>query len=289
MIKNKTLKTILIIFAVITALGVTAGLLGGLRSDGGSSGVKDSHTHDFEVISSVPGTCTTPGSETLQCKSCSKTETRETAPAHVYNDYDICTVCRDTPHELICSDSVSSMYFDDENRVLKIADWNGYQADPGAFLVVFNEGTESEEAFYVLYDGSVASLLYNPEIDFYYNGSEIAIGFPMNDFSAADFIDTISVYQANPNVNYVSFSVPDDIFSNIEIKADGKIVEKGNADKVVIANVSEITVSLINSDYNYMYVYVSSMPDCPLSADYGDPLIITDFEQYEIISFEMMG
>ncbi|MBE6645532.1 MAG: hypothetical protein E7612_09210 [Ruminococcaceae bacterium] len=105
MLGSKKFKIILIIFAVITAVGVTAGLLGSLSSSDDGPVIKDSHEHEFEVISSVPGTCTTPGSETLRCKTCFYKETRETETnnIHNYSKYQICVDCGFTEHELLLS------------------------------------------------------------------------------------------------------------------------------------------------------------------------------------------
>lgn len=284
MFKTKTLKTILIIFAVITVVGVTAGLLGGLRSDGGSE-VKDSHTHDFEVISSVPGTCTTPGSETLKCKSCNKTETRETATAHTYNDYSICTACGDTPHELVCNGDIYSYHWEELDYALNLGAYAiDYHDGFCPFLVVLNQGKANEESFYALY--SIEEDLYhclNPEVTFIYDGSDMKLLLQSELDSCG--IDTVTVYQANPNVNYVQLEGTYDVREYLEIKVDGKIVDFGNADAIVLADVSEIT---FKSDYYDapMVAYYSNNGISSCIIDFGETGKIVNFDHFAFINFE---
>lgn len=91
--KPNALKIALFVVFGITILGITASLFGGLKRND-KDAESGTHKHSFEVVSTVPGTCTTPGSETVKCKTCFKTETRQgEIGAHDFTSNSLCKNC----------------------------------------------------------------------------------------------------------------------------------------------------------------------------------------------------
>lgn len=200
MFKNKTLKTIFIIFGVITIVAVTAGLLRGLRSDGGSE-VKDSHTHDFEVISSVPGTCTTPGSETLKCKSCNKTETRVLEASHIYSENGFCKNCASSEEDLCLlvsnasvAEGVDEFYASSciEGEICRIE----RPASPCKIFVLLNQGMENETVFYIDYTMEEGvTLPIGDHFSVYINEGKVF--FYVTNATGIEVFETFSVYSSD--------------------------------------------------------------------------------------------
>jgi len=121
MFKNKTLKTILIIFAVITVVGLLCGLLGDLRSPSGSSsggsssggsGNSTIHTHEY--------------SENHVCKTCAYMEGGEVL--------------------------VKNQKLDFESDVQDLGIFGGI-GNECYFMVIFDQGKENETSFGLYYDG----------------------------------------------------------------------------------------------------------------------------------------
>lgn len=262
MIKNKTLKTILIIFAVITVVGVTAGLFGGLRSPENSED-KVPHEHSFEVISSEPGTCTNPGTETVKCKTCFYTETREgELGKHTYDSFYICTDCGGTDvHTEIYSQAIDP--------------WNMEESPEGCyeiFSIPFDFNYEGgilvdfvgADSYYAYYDGmSVIGIedtdcLYLEE--YYLDNGDSELHLYAGDKEA--FLDSseVTVYLVNSEMNFVYFFSDNDVYC-FDFYVDGRYA---NPYGRYYAYFDDVTVE-INEEYldkvidgNY-YVSVSDI------------------------------
>ena len=219
MFKKKSLKTILIIFALITAIGVTSSLFGGSRSgktsSGSSSGGSSGEEHDYSSYGI--------------CKDCgySKAHTRITAKCDV-NEED------------------SSYYLGEfENYNKKCA-----------FLVLFNQGTEKEKGYYVLYDGDYdfTSDVFNSETYLRINEDGIFLSVDSTDFLSG--MSDVTVYIADPSVKYVSLNNVyfGDYADQFEITVDGKTVSYDSLVLPLNSKGGSVTIRSLDSD-SELYVY----------------------------------
>ena len=209
MLKKKSLKTILIIFALITAIGVTSSLFGGSRpgktSSGGSSSGSGGHKHEYSA----------------------------------YN------VCKDCGYSNKHTQITRKVELNEETDYYWLDDFD-HSDDTCALLVLFNQGTENENGYYVLYDGtdSFTSDDFGFEMQLHIEGEELCFDVGSTDFLIGK--TDVTVYIADPTSSYVSFYEVYRMgyFDSYSIYVDGKEVTEShlvapvNKGFVMISNVA---------------------------------------------------
>lgn len=196
--KPNALKIALFVFFGITIVGLTASLFGGLKGNNKISG-SDTHKHSFEVVSTVPGTCTEPGTETVKCTDCSFKTTREIPADHNYSDFEICKNCGYSAVHTRINDSVY-VNWDECTYSFGTIDIS----DPCVFLVLFNQGTIYEDGYYVYYDGSLNSFtsdkFMSENCELQVTDGELVLDSLTGDLFGEN--GTVTIYIADPSAAY---------------------------------------------------------------------------------------
>ena len=234
MLKNKTLKTILIIFAAITAIGLMASLFGG--SPSGDIGKDGTDAAVCEHINDGSGKCKLCGDDII-CK-------------HVYSDYNICKLCGESEMHTKIIDTTS---LDGSSDIFHYGEFDNHEEC--MLLVLFNKGKENEEGFYVNYDGSY-------EYVDYFSTYEITIsedGFTFNAgtwFEDINFND-ITVYVADPSATYILLPFDDYYYECFDYYVDGKLVEVTDYSKTVCGK----NLKIVLKDEQYLLFYIVNPED----------------------------
>ena len=227
MLKKKNFKTILIIFAVITAVGLTASIFGGFKGID-KDAESDTHKHNFEVVSTVPGTCTEPGTETVKCTDCSFKTTREVPVNHNYSDFEICNDCGYSKVHTRIIDPID-LNWDETTYSLGTINIS----DPCVLLVLFNQGTIYEDGYYVYYDGSLNSFtsdkFMSENCELQVTDGELVLDSLTGDVFGEN--GTVTIYIADPSAAYF-YLTPDCYYSYegeqiipFDFYTDGNLIE----------------------------------------------------------------
>lgn len=196
MLKKKTIKTVLIIFLLVTAIGVMSSLFGGLRLGKTSSGGSSS------------------GSGSSNSGNSGSSEVDE----HNYSAYNVCKDCGYSPVHTKIADKYSIPQDESDFHLTESFDHH----ENCAFLVLFNQGTEREKGYYVIYDGNFEfeSEFMNEDTWLRISDGSLSIVSGTSDYFSGD--TDVTVYIADPSAKYVSFNC--DIFNDITILVDGDAI-----------------------------------------------------------------
>ena len=224
MLKKKSLKTILIIFALITAIGVTSSLFGGSR----------------------PGKTSSGGSSSGSGSSSSGNSGSSEVDEHNYSAYNVCKDCGYSPAHTKITDKYSIP--EDESYFYLTGSFDHYETC--AFLVLLNQGTEREIGYYVIYNGDseFESQFMNEEtrLRIYEGGMSIVSG--SSDYFYGD--TDVTVYIADPTAKYVSFEgvYTGSYWDQFEITVDGKTVSEDSLVLPLNSKSGSVTIRALDPD-----------------------------------------
>ena len=218
MFKSRVFKAFLVAFVLITAVGIMANLVGTL-SGRNSTSSKETHNHDFEMISFKEGTCAEPGIKTFKCKGCDETTTEQVAGGHHYSIYDVCKNCGHSDSYETIVDRIS--VGDSIPSSIEFYNCSIDDFENASFLVIFNPGSSDETPL----------LVYGRRL-FYYN--YFYLGFYNNtlslnteyfeDYSELDWIECVSIYFLGTDLKIVEYEPY--WFSNcFDIYVDGVLID----------------------------------------------------------------
>ena len=207
---KKTFKTILIIFVLITVIGLSSSLLRGLRpsksSIGGSvNGSVNGDNNNTETPGENEGE--NPGDNVED----SPTEDTE----HVYNEYDVCKLCgRHRAGQLYID---KQPVYDDESYI-DLGTFGG-MGNEAYFLVLFDQGQDDEVGFYVYYNGSenCDTHYFNNDLMYLTFGSYEDEVFLLSACESSDFskYDTVSIYLLDESFEHECYDYDADCLCDI--------------------------------------------------------------------------
>ena len=189
MLKNKTLKTILIIFAAITAIGLMASLFGGSPSgDTGKDGTDAAVCeHDYEIVDNFVS-CELGGTKTYTCKLCDEVVTKTLDPREHTdaNDDMKCDVCGE------------EFVVEDENVYLVTLNYTNYSdwLELGANefeLPCYSLGYGEENPEMIYMDGPSVTISVNKDFPYIILGDLPTMSLTF-DFDDAENIEPYSDY-----------------------------------------------------------------------------------------------
>ena len=251
--KTNTLKIVLFVFLGITIVGITASLFRGLRNEYKDSG-SGTHKHSFEIVSTVPGTCTEPGMETLKCTYCSYEKTREIPGDHNYSEFDICNNCG---YSEVHTKLTSTITTNPDDDTYSLGSFSKYEKC--VFLILFNQGLDDEYGYFVYYDGTdnFTSDVFNYEMQLKIENGEIIITSGTSDLFSSS--PTLAVYLADPSATYIKLEISKGIYNDedemypCECYVGGELVVIDDAPGLICADEIE-AVLCVNGTFAFMLI-----------------------------------
>ena len=235
MLKKKSFKTILIIFAIITAIGLSSSFFRSLGNRKTSSGGSSSG-----------------GSSSGSGSSSSGNSGSSEVDEHNYSAYNVCKDCGYSPVHTKITDKY--LITEDESYFYLTGSFDHHETC--AFLVLFNQGTEREKGYYVIYDGNFEfeSEFMNEDTWLTISDGSLSIVSGTSDYFCGD--TDVTVYIADPSAKYVSFKglYAGYYWDQFEITVDGKTVSYDSLVLPLNSKSGSVTIRDLDAQEE-LYVY----------------------------------